>query len=195
MIHDDDDDDDRWNHPRTVILIYSHNYHGPLGASHTPASRQRHRLAEPYSAHDMHPWPECYTHQTWSIWVCKHIPNCHILLRTFGGFLKWGYPQVMHFNGISPHKLSILGYPHSRVSNFHILHELSLAERTWPYLTCAWPVNWEASPVHVQAVKPEILIRNSQHAENLHWYAAVHNLVSSWWETLSEINDAGWYNY
>ena len=30
----------------------------------------------------------------------------------FGGFQKWGYPQVIHLNRIFPCKRSILGYPH-----------------------------------------------------------------------------------
>ena len=29
----------------------------------------------------------------------------------FGGFLKWGYPQIIHFNRMSPYKQSIWGYP------------------------------------------------------------------------------------
>ena len=29
-----------------------------------------------------------------------------------GGFLKWGYPQIIHSNRISLYKPSILGYPH-----------------------------------------------------------------------------------
>ena len=36
---------------------------------------------------------------------------CHVL---FGGFLKWGYPQIIHFSGIFPYKPTILGYPHLR---------------------------------------------------------------------------------
>ena len=32
------------------------------------------------------------------------------LLALVGGFLNWGYLQVIHLNGILPHKPSILGY-------------------------------------------------------------------------------------
>ena len=28
------------------------------------------------------------------------------------GFLKWGYPQIIHFNGMFPYKPTIFGYPH-----------------------------------------------------------------------------------
>ena len=35
------------------------------------------------------------------------------LARKYGGFLKWGYPQIIHFNGIVSYKLAICGYPHS----------------------------------------------------------------------------------
>jgi hypothetical protein len=31
-------------------------------------------------------------------------------------FLKWGCPQIIHFNGIFHYKPSILGYPHFRKS-------------------------------------------------------------------------------
>ena len=30
----------------------------------------------------------------------------------YGGFLKWGYLQIIHFNGFLPYKPSILGYLH-----------------------------------------------------------------------------------
>ena len=30
----------------------------------------------------------------------------------YGGFLKWGYPQITHFSGIFYYKPSILGIPH-----------------------------------------------------------------------------------
>ena len=28
---------------------------------------------------------------------------------TYGGFLKWGYPQIIHLNGMFHYKSSILG--------------------------------------------------------------------------------------
>ena len=30
----------------------------------------------------------------------------------YGGFLKWGYPRIIHFHGIFHYKPSIWGYPH-----------------------------------------------------------------------------------
>ena len=33
---------------------------------------------------------------------------------SYGGFLKWGYPQIIHFSRILHYKPSILGYPHFR---------------------------------------------------------------------------------
>ena len=36
----------------------------------------------------------------------------HLENHRFGGFLKWGYPQIIHSNGIFHYKPSIWGYPH-----------------------------------------------------------------------------------
>ena len=33
-------------------------------------------------------------------------------LSKYGGFLRWGYLQIIQFNGIFPYKPSIFGYPH-----------------------------------------------------------------------------------
>ena len=41
----------------------------------------------------------------------------------FGGFLKWGYPQIIHFNRIFHHNLFILGYPHFRKPPFESLSQ------------------------------------------------------------------------
>ena len=40
-----------------------------------------------------------------------------------GGFLKWGYPQIIHFNGMFHYKPTILGYPHLWKSPYgHVFH-------------------------------------------------------------------------
>ena len=46
----------------------------------------------------------------WTIhWgVLLHHPK----YRIYGGFLKWGYPQLIYFNGILHYKPTTLGYPH-----------------------------------------------------------------------------------
>ena len=31
---------------------------------------------------------------------------------SYGGFLKWWYPQIIHFNRVFHYKPSILGYPY-----------------------------------------------------------------------------------
>ena len=38
---------------------------------------------------------------------------------SFGGFLKWGYPQIIYFNWIFHYKQSILGYPHLWKPSFY----------------------------------------------------------------------------
>ena len=43
-----------------------------------------------------------------SSWLVK----CSQSLSLYEGFLKWGYPLVIHFNGIFCYKPSIFGYPH-----------------------------------------------------------------------------------
>ena len=35
----------------------------------------------------------------------------HSFKLTYGGFHKWGYPPIIHFNGNLPYKPCILGYP------------------------------------------------------------------------------------
>ena len=42
-------------------------------------------------------------------------------LPRYGGFHKWGYPQIIHFNGIFPYKPTILGTPiDGNIRQFHI---------------------------------------------------------------------------
>ena len=38
---------------------------------------------------------------------------------SFGGFLKWWYPQIIYFNWIFQYKQSILGYPHLWKPSFY----------------------------------------------------------------------------
>ena len=63
---------------------------------------------------------------------CKHIQNC--IWITFGDFLKWLYPQVIHFNTIFPFKPSIFGYPH--LKNPHLA--LSKLGTTWFAFCPGW---------------------------------------------------------
>ena len=37
---------------------------------------------------------------------------CRLIIIQYGGFLKCGYPQIVHFNRIFHYQPSILGYPH-----------------------------------------------------------------------------------
>ena len=43
------------------------------------------------------------------------------LKQSYGGFHKWGYPQIIHFDGIFPYKPTILGYP--IYGNPHVEHD------------------------------------------------------------------------
>ena len=51
-------------------------------------------------------WVCCiaWVHSSQQIIIYNHV--------IYGGFLKWGYPQLIHFNGTFHHKPSILGHPH-----------------------------------------------------------------------------------
>ena len=40
------------------------------------------------------------------------ICRCFPMSFPFGGFLKGGYPPIIHFSGIFPYEPEILGYPH-----------------------------------------------------------------------------------
>ena len=51
--------------------------------------------------------------QSISYVYCRHLLYCIFTYDTYGGFLKWGYPQIIHFNDISIiNQPSIWGYPH-----------------------------------------------------------------------------------
>ena len=50
---------------------------------------------------------------SWPPWVSAVWCWRHIFAQSlFGAFLKWGCPQIIHFNRIFRYKPSILGYPH-----------------------------------------------------------------------------------
>ena len=44
--------------------------------------------------------------------LLTHLQEPPVLVRVVGGFLKWGYLQIIHFNRIFHYKPSILGIPH-----------------------------------------------------------------------------------
>ena len=90
-----------------------------------------------------------------------------IYMILYGGFLKWGYPEIISFNRIFHDKPSILGYPHlwtpfkSTINRCHselvsgrIYRRLQLRQQ-WPsiaraswkqihlsYIIYLWNVNW-----------------------------------------------------
>ena len=47
--------------------------------------------------------------------LCK----THLAIMVYGIFLKWGYPEIIHFNVIFPCKPSIWGYPDFRKPPYH----------------------------------------------------------------------------
>ena len=57
---------------------------------------------------------------------------------SFGGFLKWGYPQIIYFNWIFHYKQSILGYPHLWKPSFYNVEMATKSEEqlyVWSILT------------------------------------------------------------
>ena len=143
----------------------------PLRPTHTLVSRQRHRLAEPYSAHDMHPWPECQLHTSNLVHLGVQIVQTHSKLSHMEVSWNGGTPKLsilIYIYRIFDYKLTIWGSPiygnlHNIATYMFIFFMDCLLQKGLDL----WPVNWEASPVHVQAVKPEILIQNNKHAYNL----------------------------
>ena len=57
-----------------------------------------------------------------------------------GGFLKWGYPQIIHFNGIFHYKPTILGYLH--LWNPHIQGTMEKMEK---HACLDQPLPWKSS--------------------------------------------------
>ena len=64
--------------------------------------------------------PTIYT-RFFKMWPCLrpwdlHLGNRKVTLKklVYGGFLKWWYLQIIHFNRVFHYKPSILGYPYLR---------------------------------------------------------------------------------
>ena len=50
---------------------------------------------------------------TWKSYKCRlRIHGLRYIWHDFGCFLKWWYPQIIHFNRVFHYKPSILGYPY-----------------------------------------------------------------------------------
>ena len=52
---------------------------------------------------------------------------------TYGSFLKWGYPHIIHLNGIFHCKPSIWGYPHLRKPPYILIYSGILIYKTWSF--------------------------------------------------------------
>ena len=61
----------------------------------------------------------------------NRVSSCHILcLSSFGGFLKWGYPQIIYFSRSFPFKPAIFGYPHLSYHQIITFHRSILIRET-----------------------------------------------------------------
>ena len=54
------------------------------------------------------PGPSSLAERLCSYWLILRRANT----KQYGGFHKWGYPQIIHVNGIFPYEPTIWGYPH-----------------------------------------------------------------------------------
>jgi hypothetical protein len=64
----------------------------------------------------------------------------------FGCFVKWGYPQIIHFNRIFHYKLSIVGYLHFRKPPFPAV-SVSVSGHRYPEDlrgSAAAPQSWDS---------------------------------------------------
>ena len=56
--------------------------------------------------------------------------DCQLLI--YGGFHKWGYPQIIYLNGIFPNKNHpVVGVPPWRAGNPHMLYEVWQVQFRW----------------------------------------------------------------
>ena len=49
----------------------------------------------------------------------------------YGGFLKWGYPQIIYFNGLFSHKPTIWGYSHLWKHPYNSMARCSIDKSEW----------------------------------------------------------------
>ena len=84
----------------------------------------------------------CQPKGKWYVWPVHHeLVGSHDFF-LFGCFLKWWYPQIIHFNRVFHYKASILGYPYFWKHPFQ-------PETTWtpssPFRHVTLPANWHLS--------------------------------------------------
>ena len=64
--------------------------------------------------------------------LTKNCQELTVVWSIYGGFLKWWYPQIIHFNRVSHYKPSIFGYPyywkHPYMSIHHTIDQVFLYE-------------------------------------------------------------------
>ena len=63
----------------------------------------------------------------------------------FGGFLKWWYPQIIHFNRVFHYKPSILGYHNFWKPPFLLLVFVANFDRSPEMLGLFWGINHDCS--------------------------------------------------
>ena len=87
----------------------------------------------------------------------------------YGGFLKWGYPQIIHFNRVFPYKPTIFGYLYLWKPPYWILYH----HNSWDY---------HRNFSNCEKTDPQIIV--AQSAWNPKWLHPVLNPRRFWW---------GWY--
>ena len=84
----------------------------------------------------------------------------------YGGFLKWGYPQIIHFSGIFPYKPTIWEYPHLWKPSYSSVVTFFLASKIHKrsaVLILILEANWENTDAF-----------NIRTIQNMFWQAQVY---------------------
>ena len=73
------------------------------------------------------------------------------------GFLKEGYPQIIHFSRIFHYKPSILGYPHLWKSpNDVSIEQLTSNGRRYPKTKARWVLDTASAPRDMEVLQPTV---------------------------------------
>ena len=89
---------------------------------------------------------------------------------TNGGFVKWGYPQTIHFDGVFHYKPTILGYPHDygtpqiNTNHFHFQERRSIFPNLGPATALESDIFSQVS-LAVEAARLS-LTKNGMHGRN-----------------------------
>ena len=74
--------------------------------------------------------------------IQHHPKHYHKIMHPFRGFLKWWYPQIIHFNRVFHYKPSILGYPYFWKHPFCVTTKVLMCSVIRHSVSAFWRPSW-----------------------------------------------------